>query len=122
MGDTKAIWTGIFCRISISWSILMLIKMVCSDLVKSVGIRSLTLHIAAYLQHTNKKIVVFSNLLKMHGNLKRLLYYILIVDQNRLRWLLYEKIMMQQHAAADVQHSDRFAAYLINLDYKDKRA
>ena len=122
MGDTKAIWTGIFCRISISWSILMLIKVVCSDLVKSVGIRSLTLHIAAYLQHTNKKIVVFSNLLKMHGNLKRLLYYILIVDQNRLRWLSYEKIMMQLHAAADVQHSDHFAAYLINLDYKDKRA
>ena len=93
-GETKAIWTGIFCRISISWSILMLIKVVCTDLVKSVGIRSLTLHIAAYLQHTNKKIVIFSNLLKMHGNLKR-----------------YEKIMMQLHAAADVQHSDHFAAY-----------
>ena len=58
----------------------------------------------------------------MHGNLKRLLYYILIVDQNLLRWLSYEKIMMQLHAAADVQHSDHFAAYLINLDYKDKSA
>ena len=80
------------------------------------------LHIAAYLQHTNEKTLIFSNPLKMHINLKRLLYYIIFVDQNRLKWLLYEKIMMQPHAAAYVQHSDHFAAQLINLDCMHKRA
>ena len=55
------------------------------------------LHIAAYLQHTNKKTCIFSDLLNMHENVSRLLYYIIFVVQNSLRWLSYEKIMLQLH-------------------------
>ena len=80
------------------------------------------LHIAAYLQHTNKKTCIFSDLLNMHENVSRLLYYIIFVVQNSLRWLLYEKIMLQLHAAAYVQHSGYFAAYSINSNCMHKKA
>ena len=80
------------------------------------------LHIAAYLQHTNKKTCIFSDLLNMHENVSRLLYYIIFVVQNSLRWLSYEKIMLQLHAAAYVQHSGYFAAYSINSNCMHKKA